>query len=100
MKDLVSVIIVNWNGRKWLEKCLDSLRVQTYKNFEVIFVDNASTDDSVDFVEKNYPEVVILKSDRNLGFAGGNNLGIDNSKGEFILFLNNDTWVKEDFLKK
>lgn len=100
MKDLVSVIIVNWNGKKWLKKCLDSLRAQTYRNFEIILVDNASTDDSVEFVEKNYPEVVIVKSDKNLGFAGGNSLGIDNSRGEFILFLNNDIWVKEDFLQK
>lgn len=94
----VSIIIVNWNGRKWLEKCLDSLRAQTYRNFEIIFVDNASTDDSVEFVEKNYPEVIVVQSDENLGFAGGNNLGIRQAKGDLLLLLNNDTWVENDFL--
>ncbi len=99
-QSLVSVIIVNWNGRKWLEKCLDSLRAQTYRNFEIIFVDNASTDDSVEFVEKNYPEVIVVQSDKNLGFAGGNNLGIRQAKGDLLLLLNNDTWVENDFLEK
>lgn len=100
MNDLVSIIIVNWNGKKWLEKCLDSLCSQSYKNFEIIFVDNASTDDSVVFVEGNYPEVIIVKSDKNLGFAGGNNLGLPYTKGEYILLLNNDVWVTENYLEK
>lgn len=96
---LVSVIIVNWNGRKWLKKCLDSLCAQTYKNFEIIFVDNGSSDDSVEFIKKNYSQVVVVQSDTNRGFAGGNNLGIKHSNGSFILFLNTDTWVDVDFLK-
>ena len=56
-KIVVSIIIVNWNGKKWLKKCLDSLKSQTFKNFEIVMVDNSSTDDSVKFVEKNYPWV-------------------------------------------
>lgn len=100
MKDLISVIIVNWNGKRWIEKCFDSLRGQTYKKFEVIFVDNASTDDSVAFVEQNYPEVIIIKSDENLGFAGGNNLGINKAQGEYILLLNSDTWCDGDFMER
>lgn len=99
-KSLISIIIVNWNGKKWLKKCLDSLYAQTYRNFEIIFVDNASADDSVAFVEKNYPKVIIVKSDKNLGFAGGNNVGIQQAKGEYILFLNSDTWAENDFLEK
>jgi len=95
---LVSVIIVNWNGEKWLKKCLGSLCAQTYKNTEIVFVDNASTDDSVEFVHKNYPEVIIVQSEINRGFAGGNNLGVTHSHGEYILLLNNDTWVKNNFL--
>ena len=97
---LVSVIIVNWNGKKWLKKCLDSLRSQTYKNFEIVFVDNASSDDSIAYVEKNYPEVLIVRSDTNLGFACGNNIGIKKSSGDLLLFLNTDTWVESDFLEE
>jgi len=96
---LVSIIIVNWNGHKWLGKCLRSLEVQTYKNFEVIFVDNASTDDSVAYVRKNFPGVKVIETGSNLGFAGGNNIGYSNSVGDYILLLNNDTFVPEDYLE-
>ena len=101
-ESLISVIIVNYNGKKWLKKCFDSLYAQTYKNFEIIFVDNASLDDSVEFVKNNYKDgrIKIIKSDKNLGFAGGNNLGIGKAKGEYILLLNNDTWVENNFLNK
>jgi GT2 family glycosyltransferase len=97
---LISIIIVNWNGKKWLKKCLDSLCRQTYKNIEIIFVDNASTDDSVTFVTEHYPTVITVKNDTNRGFSGGNNVGINQAKGEYILLLNNDTWVKDDFVEK
>lgn len=97
---MISIIIVNWNGKRWLEKCFDSLAKQTYKSFEVVFVDNASTDDSVEFTEKKYPWVRIVRNDTNAGFAGGNILGFKYIKGEFVLFLNNDTWVTEDYLEK
>lgn len=96
---LISIIIVNWNGRKWLEKCLDSLYQQTYKDFEIIFVDNASTDDSVHLVRKLYPEVIIVQNKHNDGFAGGNNKGFGYSNGKYILLLNNDTWVEESYLE-
>ncbi len=98
---LVSVIIVNFNGQKWLKKCLDSLLDQTYNNFEIIFVDNNSSDDSIEFLEKNYQDkrIKIIKNEKNLGFAGGNNVGIKEAKGDYILFLNNDTWVGEGFLE-
>lgn len=100
MPIFVSIIIVNWNGKKWLRNCLDSLYNQNYKNFEIILVDNNSKDDSVEFVKKNYFEVVLIESEKNLGFSGGNNLGIEKAKGEYILLLNNDTWVNNDFLDK
>lgn len=98
MKKLVSIIIVNWNGKQYLEKCLNSLYAQTYKNFEVIFVDNGSSDDSIDFIKKNYPKVKIIKNKENLGFAQANNIGYNNSKGDYILFLNNDVEATENFL--
>jgi hypothetical protein len=87
----VSVIIVNYNGKKWLKKCFDSLIHQTYKEFEIIFVDNNSSDDSIEFLEKNYQDsrIRVIESGANLGFSGGNNLGIKESRGEYILLLNN-----------
>jgi GT2 family glycosyltransferase len=77
MHDL-SIIIVNWNGKKWLEKCISSILSQSYSNFEIIFVDNASTDGSIEYLNEHFPDprIKIVKSPTNLGFAGGNNLGI------------------------
>lgn len=97
----VSIIIVNWNGKQWLEnECLPSVKKQTYQNYEVVLVDNASSDDSLDFVKKNYPKVKVVKSKSNLGFAAGNNLGLKHATGELVLLLNNDTRFKEDYLEK
>jgi GT2 family glycosyltransferase len=102
MNSLISIIIVSYNGKKWLEKCFNSLFSQTYQNFEIIFVDNGSSDDSIEFLNNNYKDerLKIVKSENNLGFASGNNLGIDNSSGEYLLLLNNDTWIENDFLEK
>ena len=90
---LVSVIIVNLNGRKYLENCLRSLMNITYHRIEILLIDNNSDDDSIEFVKKNYPSIIILKLDKNYGFAYPNNLAVRNTKGEFVLFLNNDTTV-------
>jgi len=95
----VSIIIVNWNGRKWLKKCLDSLRVQTCKDFEIVLVDNSSTDDSVSFVRDNYPEVVIFHSE-NKGFGYSCNLGAQKAKGRFLMFFNEDMYVDKDFVER
>jgi len=101
-KPLVSVIIVNFNGQRWLKKCFDSLLNQTYKNFKIIFVDNNSSDDSIEFLEKNYKDkrIRIIKNTENSGFAGGNNIGIKEAKGEYLYLLNNDTWVEKDIIEK
>lgn len=96
----MSVSIVNYNGRIFLPEFFDSLFKQTYKNFEVIFVDNNSTDDSVNYVEQNYPQVRIIENKDNSGYAEGNNVGYKNSEGEFILIINNDTVLKEDLIEK
>lgn len=95
---LVSVIIVNWNGLKWLPDCFNSLHTQQYKNFEIIFVDNASTDGSVSWIKKYFPRTKIVINKENLGFAGANNVGYKYAKGEYVLFLNNDTRVTRAFL--
>jgi len=97
---LVSVIIVNYNGRTLLEKCLQSLMKNTYQNFEVILVDNNSEDDSIEFVKNTYPSVIIIKLEKNYGFAYPNNVGVKNTKGDFLLFLNNDTEVTPNFLNE
>ena len=99
MISLASVIVLNLNGKKFLEICLESLERQTYKNFEVILVDNGSSDDSVDFVKKKYPDVKIIKNKKNLGFAEANNQGFEISKGEYIVVLNNDTRVEKYWLE-
>lgn len=91
MEKFVSIIIVNWNGKKWLERCINSLMKQSYHNYEIIFVDNASTDGSAEFVRKKYPRVIIIQNDQNYGFAKGNNIGFNNSKGEYVLLINSDT---------
>ncbi len=96
----VSVIIVNWNGKQHLEECLDSLSKQTFKAFESILVDNGSSDGSVEFIEKNFPAVKIVKLDKNEGFCRGNNIGLQHARGEYIALLNNDTlldihWLEE-----
>lgn len=98
MKALISIVIVNWNSKDDLKECLESLSVINYKEIEIILVDNASKDDSLQFVKKNFPKVAIVKSDKNLGFAGGNNLGFKKCNGKYVLFLNNDTITTEDFL--
>lgn len=98
MSELISIIIVNWNGKKWLKDCLSSLENQTYKEFETIFVDNASKDDSVSFVQKEFPKVKIIQNKTNRGFAGGNNDGLALARGKYVLLLNNDTSCPKNYL--
>lgn len=95
---VVSVIIVNWNGKHFLKTCLSSLFEQAYKKLDVILVDNASKDGSVEYVKKYFPKVRVLINKDNLGFAEGNNVGYREVKGEYVLFLNNDTRVTKTFI--
>lgn len=95
---LVSIIIVNWNGMRWLPDCFTSLAGQDWKNYEIIFVDNASCDGSVAWVKRHYPKTKILVNEENLGFADANNVGFRKVKGKYVLFLNNDTRVERKFL--
>ena len=94
----VSVIIPNFNGKKYLKECLDSLRKQDYLYFEVILVDNGSEDGSVEWTKENYPEVHVIALKENTGFCGGVNAGIRESKSEYVLLLNNDTIVFPEFI--
>jgi GT2 family glycosyltransferase len=98
---LLSVVIPNWNGKKFLADCIDSLKEQTFLDFEVILVDNGSTDGSAEFVEERYGGFLrIIRNSRNLGFTGGNNTGIRAAKGEYLILLNNDTWVEPTWLEE
>jgi GT2 family glycosyltransferase len=96
--ELVSIIVVNWNGRDYLPGCLDALRAQTYRRHEVILVDNGSSDGSVALVRERYPEVVLVQSPRNTGFTGGNLLGLRVARGSWIALLNNDTIAEPGWL--
>ena len=79
---MISVVIPNWNGKKYLRDCLDSLYRGTYRDFEIIIVDNGSEDGSVDFVQRNYPEIKIISLQRNTGVSHALNLGIENARGD------------------
>lgn len=98
---MISIIIVNYNWKKWLKKCISTLLSQTYKDFEIIFVDNASQDDSIEYMKNTFQDdrIKIIENKENSWFAWWNNLGIKHSSWEYILLLNNDTWVEEDFLE-
>lgn len=95
---LVSIIIVNYNGQKLLEKCLTSLMDVEFNSYEIILVDNNSTDGSSDFITKNFPKITLVKLEENRGFAEPNNIASRFAKGKFLLFLNNDTIVTKDFI--
>lgn len=97
MEPLISVVIVNWNGAGFLDKCLGSIYSQGFSGLEVVFVDNGSTDGSVNFVRRNYPSAVIIENTANYGFARANNQGIERSTGEYVLTLNNDTALENGF---
>jgi GT2 family glycosyltransferase len=100
MNPLISIIVLNFNGLRFLEPCLSSLLSQTFKEFEIIFVDNGSSDGSADAVRQRFPTVTIVETGKNLGFAGGTNAGIRIAKGEYILTLNNDTVADSHLLEE
>jgi GT2 family glycosyltransferase len=100
----VTVIVLNWNGKRFLQKCIGSLLDQEYLTYEVLLVDNASTDNSIEFVQGlfgNPPKLRILSLQENYGFSKGNNIGIKScTKSDYVIILNNDTEVEKNFVKK
>ena len=98
-KPLVSIITVNYNGLEYLKMLFTSLRRVTYSPLEVILVDNASTDESVEYTRRHFPEVVILRNPENYMYARGNNEGIRIARGEILCLLNNDVEVDPGFLE-
>lgn len=101
MTPRISVIVLTYNGRAWLEPCLSALAAQAgAPPFEILLVDNASTDGSTGLVGARFPSVRIIKNERNLGFAAGNNAGARTAVGEILAFLNNDTVPAPDWLAR
>jgi len=100
---LVSVIVVNYNGKGFLDRCLSSLLLTDYSNFEVILVDNGSSDGSADFVKDRFghdPRLKTIRNTVNLGFAEANNIGIRRTHGKYVALLNNDTLVDKRWLSE
>ena len=95
----ISVIVVNWNGQRFLEDCLSSLSRQTYTKREIILVDNGSTDSSIMYVKENFPDVKIVELRDNTGFTGGNAAGLKQTDGEFVALINNDTRADHQWLE-
>ncbi len=96
---LVSVNLLVYNGKEYLKNCIDSVLNQSYKNIEFLIIDNNSNDGSIEFIRDNYPNIKTIEMGANLGFAKGHNLGIEKSSGKYILCLNQDIILDNDFIK-
>jgi GT2 family glycosyltransferase len=97
----VAIIILVYNGARWIEKCLDSVLATDYSNYEIILVDNLSQDDSVKIVNNKYPQVKLIKNKKNYGFAEGNNIAMRyalEANHDYIVLLNQDTTVQKNWL--
>jgi len=97
----VAIVILNWNGKEDTVECLASVKKLDYSNFEIILVDNGSVDGSVEAISTQYPDMTLLQTGENLGYAGGNNVGINwalEKDIDYILLLNNDTIIATDLL--
>jgi hypothetical protein len=104
-RPLVSVIILNYNGSRFIANCLNSIFESIYSDFEIIFVDNASTDESISIVNgfkklARSQRLIIVRNSSNLGYAKGNNIGVAHARGEYLVFLNNDTVVEPRWLQE
>lgn len=96
----ISIIILTFNSIKYIKLCLDSIFVQGYQDLEVIVVDNGSYDGTVDYIRNNFPQVILIENEQNLGAAKARNQGIEVSRGEWILSLDCDVILEKNFLRK
>ncbi len=97
---LVSVIVLNYNAGDLLLNCIDSLKKSTYANLEILVVDNISSDGSQRKCKEKFPDIKLIQNEKNLGYCGGNNIGIKEAKGEFIVILNPDTIVEPNWVNE
>src|SRR5690606_18301682 len=95
----VSIIIINYNGLPFLDELFETLDKQTFRDFEVVFVDNASEDHSVSFVTRRFPEARVLSLPENSGFSRAGNLGAAEAKGEYLVYLNTDMKLSPEWLE-
>jgi len=98
-RPLITIITVNYNQLEITCALFDSIRRNSYQNIEVILVDNASRENPQSYVQENYPEVIFLRSEENLGFAGGNNLALPHVNGEYLFFVNNDAELTDNCIE-
>lgn len=96
----ISIVILNWNGGNEVLDCLEYVINQTYSSVQLLVVDNGSTDQSLQAIRQNYPEIAIIENDRNLGYAEGMNIGIGHATGEYVVLLNQDAFLKKDYLEE
>jgi GT2 family glycosyltransferase len=96
----VTIIIPNYNGYRFMDPCLSSLKKQTFKDFRTLIVDNASADGSVEYVREHYPEIDLITLDKNYGFSRAVNIGIRHSRTPYVILLNNDTTVDPYYIEE
>lgn len=96
----LTIIIPNYNGKHFMKPCLDSLMRQTYPDFQILVVDNASTDGSLEFIRENYPEIEVLSLDQNYGFSSAVNAGIRHASTPYVILLNNDTTADPRYVEE
>lgn len=99
MKPLVSIVIINYNTKKYLEPCIQSLLAQTWSEKEIIFLDNDSSDGSFEFVSEKYPRIKAIKNSKNLGYASACNQGIKLAKGKYVMTINPDIIFEKDYVE-
>ena len=97
---LVSVIVLNYNAGELLLNCIESIKKSAYKNLEIIVVDNISTDKSQETCKEKYPDIKLIQNDENFGYCEGNNIGIREAKGDYIVILNPDTIVESNCIEE
>lgn len=99
-KELVSIIVLNFNAGELLQNCIESISKISYESIEIIVVDNSSTDESQNKCKRKFPQIKLIQNKENHGFCGGNNIGIKEAKGKYIVVLNPDTIVEENLISE
>ena len=97
---LISIIVLNYNAGELLLNCINSIKKSSYQNLEIILVDNISTDRSQEICKEKHPDVKLIQNKKNFGYCEGNNIGIREAKGDFLVILNPDTVVESNWLNE
>ena len=100
VQPVVSIIIVNWNGAAFVFRCLEALQKQSFQDYEIVIVDNGSVDGSPEQIERDWPQVRLIRLDQNYGFAVANNRGVAQARGRWVALLNNDAFPEANWLEE